>query len=419
VKRAFLIALVGSLTWQDAQAGPANDLEDLRGRIHKLQQDLSTTEGSRNEAADALRKSERAISEANRNLRNLDQQQQALQAELAGLRQRSSHTRDEIDRGQAALAQLLRQQYEQGAPDSLTLLLSGKDPDDMARQLEYLRLIAQSRAESVKALRSDLQTLAQITAEREQKARQLAAVQAEQASQRKRLQAESAAHAKVVASLSSKMKKQKRSLESLQRDEKRLTRLVEDIARMLAKREQERRERLQKEAERKAQTPPAAPGVAPAPAPGKPPAVAMIDKTPEEGYDGDGFVHLKGHLRLPLAGELTNRFGSPRSDSGLSWKGLFIRAPEGRDVKAVASGRVVFADWLRGFGNLLIIDHGGSYMSLYGGAQTLFAQVGDIVNAGVPVATAGSTGGNSESGIYFELRYQSRPFDPMTWVGRP
>ena len=145
----------------------------------------------------------------------------------------------------------------------------------------------------------------------------------------------------------------------------------------------------------------------------------MIDKVPEFGYDSDSFARMKGHLRLPVAGELMNRFGSPRSDTGLSWRGLFIRAPEGRDVKAVASGRVVFADWLRGFGNLLIIDHGGSYMSLYGGAQSLFAQVGDVVKGGATVASAGSTGGNSESGLYFELRYQSKPFDPMTWVGRP
>jgi septal ring factor EnvC (AmiA/AmiB activator) len=409
VARPLFIGLLLGLCCSTALAGPANDLEDLRGRIHQLQQDLSTTEGSKNEAVDALRKSERAISETNRTLRDLEQQQRALQSELDNLHQRSTQTREEIGQSQGALARLLKQRYEQGVPDMVPLLLSGEDPDDIARQMEYLEILARSQAQTMHALRNNLQALAQVTTAREQKLKQLAAVQAQQASQRKRLQAETEARAKVVASLSSKMKKQKRSLESLRKDEKRLTRLVEDIARMLARRDQDRRARRQKKGADK----PVADGAAP------PPAVAMIDKVPEPGYDSEGFARMKGHLRLPVAGELINRFGSPRSDTGLSWRGLFIRAPEGREVKAVASGRVVFSDWLRGFGNLLIIDHGGSYMSLYGGAQSLFAQVGETVQGGATVATAGSTGGNSESGLYFELRYQSKPFDPMSWVGRP
>ena len=407
--RPFFIGLLLGLCCSAALAGPANDLEDLRGRIHQLQQDLSTTEGSKNEAVDALRKSEHAISETNRTLRDLEQQQRALQSELDNLHQRSTQTREEIGQSQGALARLLKQRYEQGVPDMVPLLLSGEDPDDIARQMEYLEILARSQAQTMHALRNNLQALAQVTTAREQKLKQLAAVQAQQASQRKRLQAETEARAKVVASLSSKMKKQKRSLESLRKDEKRLTKLVEDIARMLARRDQDRRARLQKKGADK----PVADSAAP------PPAVAMIDKVPEPGYDSEGFARMKGHLRLPVAGELINRFGSPRSDTGLSWRGLFIRAPEGREVKAVASGRVVFSDWLRGFGNLLIIDHGGSYMSLYGGAQSLFAQVGETVQGGATVATAGSTGGNSESGLYFELRYQSKPFDPMSWVGRP
>jgi septal ring factor EnvC (AmiA/AmiB activator) len=274
-------------------------------------------------------------------------------------------------------------------------------------------------------LRGDLQALSQVTTAREAKAQQLAAIQAQQAAQRKRLQTETAARTQAVATLSGKLKKQKRSLDSLQRDEKRLTKLVEDIARVLAQREQERRARLQKQAESAAaaaaaaaagaKTPTAKPGTDATHAP----TLALIDKVPEQGYDDESFARMKGRLRLPMAGELINRFGSPRSDGGLSWKGLFIRAPEGREVRAVATGRVVFADWLRGFGNLLIVDHGGSYMSLYGGAQSLYAQVGDTVQGGATIATAGSTGGNSESGLYFEIRYQSKPFDPMTWVGRP
>jgi septal ring factor EnvC (AmiA/AmiB activator) len=119
---------------------------------------------------------------------------------------------------------------------------------------------------------------------------------------------------------------------------------------------------------------------------------------------------------LPVRGELANRFGSPRADGGVTWKGLFIRSANGSEVKAVATGRVVFADWLRGFGNLMIVDHGNSYMSLYGNNETIHRQVGDAVRGGETIATVGNSGGNPDSGLYFELRHQGKPFDPLNWV---
>ena len=117
-----------------------------------------------------------------------------------------------------------------------------------------------------------------------------------------------------------------------------------------------------------------------------------------------------------MRGELGSRFGSPRVDGGLTWKGLFIAARTGEDVRAVADGRVVYADWLRGFGNLLIVDHGDSYMTLYANAEALLKQVGDVIRGGEAIATVGNSGGNPESGLYFEMRHEGRPFDPLGWV---
>jgi septal ring factor EnvC (AmiA/AmiB activator) len=119
---------------------------------------------------------------------------------------------------------------------------------------------------------------------------------------------------------------------------------------------------------------------------------------------------------MPVRGELVGRFGSPRSDSGLTWRGLFIQAPAGREVKAVAPGRIVFADWLRGFGNLLILDHGDGFMSLYGNNEALLGSLGDSVRGGEAVATVGASGGNTATGLYFELRHQGKPFDPLGWL---
>ena len=121
-------------------------------------------------------------------------------------------------------------------------------------------------------------------------------------------------------------------------------------------------------------------------------------------------------MRLPVAGELMNRFGAPREGGGTSWKGLFIRASQGVAVKAIAAGQVVFSDWLRGFGNLIIVDHGEGYMSLYSNNESLYKQVGDRVEPGDALASVGNSGGQPDTGLYFEMRHQSRPINPMQWV---
>ena len=116
-----------------------------------------------------------------------------------------------------------------------------------------------------------------------------------------------------------------------------------------------------------------------------------------------------------IAETLVLRFGAARQE-GSSWKGLFIRAPAGSDVKAIAGGQVVFAEWMRGFGNLLIVDHGGGYLSVYGNNDALVKQSGDAVRGGDVIAAVGNSGGNPESGLYFELRYQGQAMDPLKWV---
>ena len=141
-----------------------------------------------------------------------------------------------------------------------------------------------------------------------------------------------------------------------------------------------------------------------------------VDQTPTPGmFDGQEFSRLKGQLRLPVKGELIAKFGTKRGD-GPSWKGLFIKANEGAEVKAIAAGKVVFAEWLRGFGNMIILDHGGQYLSLYSNAQAVLKHAGDTVKAGDTIANAGNSGGNEETGLYFEMRFKGQVFDPMVWV---
>lgn len=174
--------------------------------------------------------------------------------------------------------------------------------------------------------------------------------------------------------------------------------------------------------------PPPEPAPAPVapPPPPPPPPVAKVEPAPtapqrvEDSVDdasssGRAFASLQGKLKLPVRGELAGKFGTPRAE-GMTWKGVFIRTAAGQAARAVADGRVVYADWLRGFGNMLIVDHGGGYMTVYGGGEALMKSTGDKVRAGDTVATTGASGGGSDNGLYFEIRHLGRPLNPMSWA---
>lgn len=371
-------------------AGKAKEeLRELKGRIEAVQRRLAETEESKTDAADALRESERAISDANRTLSELTEQSREANTRLAEVKKQAAAAEFELTKHQNALGRLLYQQYAAGRPETLSILLNGRDPNAIARELHYLTYIGRARAELVERLRITLARLTELTREVEKEASQLAVITAEQLAQRKRLEHEKRARAQVLARLSREIGERRREIGTLKRDETRLARLIEQLAKVIAR----------------------TPRARPAPEPR-----LRNERVPERAREEGPFAQLRGKLALPVRGELGNRFGSPRRDGGVVWKGLLISAPAGEEVRAIAAGRVVFADWLRGFGNLLIIDHGENYMSLYGYNETLFKQVGDIIRGGERIAAVGSTGGHPDSGLYFELRHEGRPFDPLTWV---
>lgn len=382
----FLSLLLGAAVVADAHAASAaearKELRELRNRIEALQKKLQEAESSRTEAVDALKASERAISDANRRLRELALQSAHLSRELDELRLRTRDGEVALSRQQALLETMLYQQYLEGRSPPLQLLLSGEDPNRIARMLHYLTYIAQARADVIDTLRESLSELRTLARETERKASELDAAAAEEAAQKQRIEEKKAARARVLAGISREIDKQQREIGTLKRNESRLTRLVEELGRVIARK----------------------------------PSRLRNESVPDASLGSGPFEALKGRLKLPVRGELANRFGSPRPEGGITWKGLFIAARAGEEVRAIASGRVVFADWLRGFGNLLIIDHGGAYMSLYGNNETLYRRVGETIRAGDPIAAVGNSGGNAHSGLYFELRHEGRPLDPLRWV---
>ncbi len=385
----FLVASAADGLAARDRAASEQELREVRGRIEKLQGDLAAAEKSSGEAADQLRESGKAVSEAHRSLFELSQRRLALEGELENISQRERETRSGISDQEVLAGKLLRLQYQQGAPDRLRLALEGRDPATVARHIEYYNYVQRERAELIGRLRRKSEELAGLARDAATRREELALNEAASAAEARILERERAARAAVVSRLAGELAKGRREIGKLKRDEVRLTRLVEDIARALAARRPEGRT-----------------------------ASKQVDSVADASTASKAFDTLRGRLKWPVRGELLNRYGSPRDQSGSGWKGLFIRAVTGETVRAVADGRVVYADWLRGFGNLLILDHGKGYMSLYAYNDGLLRQVGEKVLGGDPVAQVGASGDSAESGLYFELRRDGKPFDPLRWVAQ-
>ncbi|PWB40009.1 MAG: peptidase M23 [Rhodocyclales bacterium] len=376
-----------------ALAAPADvkreELKDLQGRIQSLQQDIAKAEESRADAAEELREAEQAISEANRKLRELGSERAQVQATLASLDAQSQKLSSRISTQQTQLGRLFTRQYYAGETDALSHLLSGSDPNQLARDAHYLSLLSRAKAGLIRNLGEILDEKKRLAGLAREKSEELAEIEKSQQRERAGLVEQQKKRQAVLARLSDRIKAQRREVSKLKRDEKRLAKLIEGLGRIVAK-------------------PKRAPQA-------KGPALRN-ERTPDASLAGDDFARLKGRLSLPARGELANRFGTPRQEGGTTWKGVFIRAANGTEVKAIAPGRIVFADWLRGFGNLAIVDHGDGYLSVYGNNESLYKAVGQPVKAGEAIASVGNSGGNPETGLYFELRHLGQPLDPLKWV---
>ena len=379
---AIAIALFCAPLQAAPQKQPQKDLSELRERIDKLKREIDSAEENKTDVLDDLKQSERAISQINRGLHELAQDRKDATQTLTEAQQQSKQARGRIQTQQALLSKLLYQQYTNGSQDTMRLVLNLQNPNRIARQIEYYGYLSRSRASLITSLRQDLAKAEAAETVVKEKHTELVHIEARQVSEKHALQSEANTRKRTLSQLERQISARRKQVVQLEHDEKRLTRLVERLAR----------------------------AVAPPQKPRKPGHRAS-------SASGD-FTKLKGHLKLPVTGEISNRFGSRRSDTGIPWKGLFIRASNGSPVKVLGPGQVVFADWLRGFGNLIIVDHGDGYMSLYGNNETLLKQEGDTVAAGDNIANVGNSGGNPESGLYFEVRYQSRAIDPLQWVGK-
>jgi len=379
------------LRWQQRSA--QRERENLRARIATLQRQIDAREAERKDASDALRASERALSTLNRQLATLNQDVGQARKKLAALQADIEKQTQALATRRAALASQLRAQYATGL-SPWAALLSGENPHAQGRQLAYLDYISRARAHEVDALHHAIARLDALHSEARAQNDVLQKLQAQTAQRQKEQQAQQRTHATVLARLDGQLKAQRAENQRLARDDERLGKLLTDLARQLAA--------VRREAEK------AADNAAKNARRNNAQNNAPVSSTPARPL---------AKLSRPVAGRISVRFGSEQPGGG-TWRGIVIKASAGAPVKAVADGTVVYGDWLRGFGNLLIIDHGAEFLSVYAYNQSLLKEVGDRVAAGEVIAQVGATGGQAESGLYFEIRHQGTPQDPAKFFAR-
>jgi len=402
---------------------------DLRARIQTLQKELDAREAVRKEAADALKASEVAISQTTRRLNELSTQLKKARTELEALKIQIQRQQGILVQRREELSDQLRRQYASGL-SPWAALLSGDDPQELSRNLSYLDYISQARAKTVAELKIEIERLAQLESRLDVRQKEVAQLVEETTQQRSVLELQQKERSTVLARIEGQIQAQRSEAVRLGQDDQRLSGLIDRLGGQIqeAKKAEEARRaeqaKLAEQAKREARAKQAelarraeeeqierARRVAQEQERKESARASEAAATPQSGEG------LKKGLRWPLRGTVMARFGTDRPEGGI-WRGVLIKTPDGTPVHAVGGGTVVYSNWLRGFGNLLIVDHGEQYLSVYAYNQSLLKQVGDLVRAGDPLALAGSTGGQVDSALYFEIRHRGAAVDPLAFLSR-
>jgi len=370
-----LVSLAGPPAGAADVRNQERQLAQLRERIAALQERMRRARGQHTSLNRQLEESEQAIGRLARRLRVLRGRLERTNQRLDALHQQEATQQRALAEQRELLARQVRAAYAMGREEQLRILLSQQDPAAVTRVLAYYDYLNRERARRMTQIRERLQALAKTRAEIAHEQEHLRRLQAEQEERKLALEAQQQHRRAVIEQLAREIQGQDSELERLHKDEKQLQALLRGLQQALA------------------DIP-----------------VAPTEQTP--------FLRARGRLPWPLKGMIRKAFGDPKIGK-LRWDGVMIGAPEGQEVHAIHAGRVAFADWLRGFGLLIIIDHGNGYMTLYGHNQSLFKEAGDWVEAGEPIAAAGNTGGRKETGVYFAIRHNGKPVNPIRWCRRP
>lgn len=394
-------SLAALLVLAAAAPAPAQDPASTREKLQRIQGELKEVaaerrevEGRRSAEARQLRAADERVAGAARRLREIEAAMEAAQAELQRLQAQRVEMEASLESRRAELATLLRSVQAQGRAAPLKLLLAQDRVADANRLLAYHGYLQRDQVERIRALAAELAEVDRVEADIASRQAALEASRAELDERMATLQDERARRQALVAELDAQFKDRQSRERALGRDAKALEELLAKLRQAAARAEAERRAAAAREAAREAE----APGAATAPPP---------------RADGPAV----GGAGWPVDGRLLAGFGATMPD-GRKSQGLLVGAPAGTTVRAAAAGTVVYAEWMSGFGLILIIDHGDGYMSLYAHNESLLREAGERIARGDAVATVGSSGGHGQPALYFELRRGGQPVDPRSWLGR-
>jgi septal ring factor EnvC (AmiA/AmiB activator) len=360
------------------EASTRQQLERVRKQIQSLSDEQKKIEGQKSQASKDLRAADASVAGAQGQLRVTMARLSELQAQLASLEQQQAELEKKLSHQREDLAELVRSAYALGQNEELKLLLEQDRVGDLARVLAYHRYFSQDRQQRITALTTELNALAKVQEQIKAQQPPLQAAREQQQQAVAQLAQQRAQRGKLVSQLDARYRDQRTRLSALGRDEKNTAALLERLRKAMAT------------------LPPVRPvGVTPA-----------HPVTPLVAYSG---------LSLPVAGAVIAGFGGTLPDGHAS-QGLLIAGTAGADVHAAAAGRVAYADWLKGYGLLVIVDHGGGLMTLYAYNDALLKRAGDTVAAGEAIAQLGSSGGQGRAALYFELRRNGQPQDPRGWL---
>ncbi len=349
----------------------AEQLKAINEQIAKLNRKLSRTRQTRRGEQGELARIESAIGEQTRALAELDTQLVAQGEEEQRLVQRRQTLEAQLASQRASLEKLLRAAQRQDGHEYLRMLLDQEDPAAVGRTLAFYNYFHRARQARLDALRQTQRQLRQVAHELSLRRGEMEATRARQVEQLAALESRRGEREKEIKRLARRIGQQKSELQALEADKQQLEGLLQTIQEAL--------------------------------------------NESRYALPNGRFKELRGQLRWPTRGQIGARFGESLDAKNLTWQGVLIQAPAGQEVRAVAGGKVVFAEWLRSYGMLMIIDHGDDYMSLYGHNQSLLRKAGDWVRPGELIATVGDSGGQRGAGLYFEIRVRGRPSNPESW----
>ncbi|MBE0440096.1 MAG: peptidoglycan DD-metalloendopeptidase family protein [Gammaproteobacteria bacterium] len=356
-------------------------LENVQTEIKSLSKELDDTKASQNALYQQLKTQSQAASKLKRDLYKLDQSIQQQAKKITILQAQHEQQQQAHSEQQNALNKQLRAAFTNAQPSYLKVLLNQHDPAKLSRSSIYFHYFHQARQQQLASINETLVTLS--NQQHELKTAQQNQQELYQQRQHQQTQLEQKNQQRLVTlkQLDQKLDAQSTRISALREEEQALQAVFKS---------------LQEQQEKKPVTP----------------VMSTSSKTHQK------FASLKGSLPWPIKGKVTARYGSARNLGKLTWQGIMIDAPSGKEIKASAAGQVVFSGWLRGFGLLIIVDHGDKYMSLYGNNQSLLKEVGDTVEAGELIALSGDKGIRQHAGLYFEIRHKGSPTNPSQWLGK-